>query len=59
MQEGVETGLVLGTAGEEEEEVAGVEVEEVVGVERGQAVENPQGLRLETGGPAAGWGTAP
>lgn len=54
VQEEVETGLVLGTAGEEEEVVVGVEEEEVGVVERGQEVGNPLGLHLETGGPAVG-----
>lgn len=54
VQEEVETGLVLGTAGEEEEVVVGVEEEEVGVVEQGQEAGNPQGLHLETGGPAVG-----
>lgn len=58
-QEEVGTGLVLGTAGEEEEVVVGVAAEEVGVVEPGQVEGNPQGLRLETGGPAGGWGSAP
>lgn len=58
-QEEVGTGLALGTAGEEEEEVAGVEVEEVVVEEQGQAEGTPQGPRLERGGHVAGWESVP
>lgn len=53
-QEEVETGLALGTAGEEEVVVVGVEEEEVGVVEQGQVVESPQGLCLETACPVAG-----
>lgn len=59
VQEEVETGLVLGTAGEEEEVVVGVEAEEVEVVERGLAAGNPQDLHLETGGPVVDWESAP
>lgn len=59
VQEEVGTGLVWGTAGGEEEAVVGVAEEAVGAVEPGQAAGNPRGLRLETGGPAVGWGSAP
>lgn len=59
VQEEVETGLGLGTVGEEEEVGVGVEEEEVGVVERGLVAGNPQGLHLETGGPVVGWESAP
>lgn len=59
VQEKAGTGLALGSAGEEEVGVAEVEGEEVGEVGRGQAVGTPQGLRLERGGPVAGWETFP
>lgn len=59
VREAVETGMALGTAGEEEVVVEGVEAEVAVVVEQGQAVETPQGLHLEREGPVVGWETFP
>lgn len=59
VQEEVETGLVLGTVEEEEVVAAVAEVEEAGVVVWGQVVGNTRARRLETGGPAAGWETAP
>lgn len=59
VREEVETGPVLGTVEEEEVVAAVVEAEEAGVVVWGQVVGNPQARRLEKGGPAAGWETAP